>query len=367
MVAGQTAVGLLDTVPAATIEWLLEPENPAVAVLTRRVLLGKQDDGKARALWSRRNEYAPVAAILDAMKPDGSWDVPSRDYQKYRGSLWQIHLLGELWADGEDERIRRAARYAFSRQLADGSWSATNARAPGSIPCLTANVARGLARLGFARDERVVAALGYLASLYRELGIVSCGQTYGYNLNGYCHMLTPKILLFLAEIPPELWPPGALELRDECISKLREKEVVRCLPEESREFTELVWSTPSDERSEQLRDDFLADHPELHYKDKPGWLRFGYPLSYNSDAVEALAALAGAGEKLRPEYAHALDLVRSQADPQWRWKLRNSLNGKMWGDVEKKGAPSKWLTLRALSVLAAFDAVGTRAPAALHS
>ena len=37
-----------------------------------------------------------------------------------------------------------------------------------------------------------------------------------------------------------------------------------------------------------------------------------------------------------------------------RWTLRNSLNGKMIADVETKGQPSKWLTLRALQVLDHF-------------
>jgi hypothetical protein len=31
--------------------------------------------------------------------------------------------------------------------------------------------------------------------------------------------------------------------------------------------------------------------------------------------------------------------------------MRTSFNGKMLADVEKRGAPSKWLTLRALQVL----------------
>ena len=39
-----------------------------------------------------------------------------------------------------------------------------------------------------------------------------------------------------------------------------------------------------------------------------------------------------------------------------RWTLRNSLNGKMVADVDTKGAPSKWLTLRALQALSHFEA-----------
>jgi len=353
------AAAIVSSVPKATLEWLTAEDNPGVAVLTRRTLLREPESRELEALWSRRNEYGPVAAILAALHDDGSWDTPSQDYRKYQGSLWQIHLLGELYASGDDERVQRAAAYAFSRQLPDGSWSATNMRPDGSIACLTANVGRALARLGFARDERVVAALRYCTELFETLGIVDCRDGRAYQLNGYCHMLTPKLLLLLGEVPRDLWPAGADKLRDECVSRLRDKEVYRCLPEESREFQDTVWSLPPSERH-GVRERFLAEHDPLHYKEKAGWLRFGYPLSYNSDALESLAALAGVGETRRAEYEPALDLVRRSADPQTRWTLRNTLNGKMFADVEAKGQPSKWLTLRALQVLEAFGPQGIR-------
>jgi hypothetical protein len=55
-----------------------------------------------------------------------------------------------------------------------------------------------------------------------------------------------------------------------------------------------------------------------------------------------------------------LEAVASSADPKMRWTMRTSFNGKMIGDVEAKGRPSKWLTLRALQVLEWFDATGAR-------
>jgi hypothetical protein len=350
-----TPADVIAAVPPATIAWLTEPENPAIAVLTRRTLLDEPDSAETGAQWASRNTYAPVAAILDAMQPDGTWDSPARDYQKYRGSLWQIVILGELYANGHCHRIQRAADYAFSRQLEDGSWSATNKRPAGSIPCLTANVARGLARMGWSRDERVVAALASIARIHRERGSLACppgGEAT--TLNGYCHMLAPKVLLLLDEVPRDVWPDGAPELRDECVRVLRDKQVHRCLPKGSREFADLAYQIKSDAGRVALRDRFIDERGPLQWGDKPGWLRFGYPLSYNSDALEALGALAGAGEALRPEYEQALDAVRAAADPLMRWTLRNTLNGKMIADVETKGQPSKWLTLRALTVLRHF-------------
>ena len=341
---------MIPALPTSTLEWLLGADNPAVAVLTRREVLGEPDDETTTALWARRNEYPPVAAILDAVREDGSWATPGQDYKKYQGSLWQILFLGEMHADPADERVRRGADYAFSRQLDDGSWSCSNMRPPGCIPCLTANVGRSLARLGFERDERVAAALEYCVRLFEEQGIIDCWQAKGSQLSGYCHMLTPKLLLLLGEVPGELWPEGAEALRDECVAKLREKQVFKSLPVEAHEFNELYWSAPSEER-EGLRERFLAEHQELHYKEKSGWLRFGFPLSYNSDALEALLALRAVGERPREEYAEAIEVVRGCADAQMRWKLRNTLNGKMLADVEVKGQPSKWITLRALKVL----------------
>jgi hypothetical protein len=223
-------------------------------------------------------------------------------------------------------------------------------RPSGSIACLTSNVARALARMGWAHDERVVAALRSVAKLYDELGVVDCRLAQGYQLNGYCHMLAAKELLFLAEIPADLWPDGAERLREACVAHMRAREVFRYLPAEAREFNASRTAMRAGDHN-AYREQFLAEHPGLHFEEKPGWTRFGYPLSYNSDALEALWAVAQAGEPPGAEYCPAVELVRHAADTNMRWTLRNSLDGKMLADVETKGRPSKWLTLRALQVL----------------
>jgi len=347
---------IMERVPEATVAWLLEQDNPAVAALTRTTLLGEADDAPAVARHrARRNEYEPVTRILDAQLEDGSWAPPVRDYQKYGGSLWQVHFLGELWADGTDPRVARAAEYAFSRQLPDGSWSCTDGQARGSIPCLTANVARALARLGYARDERVIRALEYVSAMHAEHGLACPPGGTTLTLNAYCHMLAPKLLLLLAEVPRDMWPEGAEPVRDSAVAALRDKQVFRCLPKGARDFADLAYRAKTEER-EGLRERWIAENGPLEYGEKPGWLRFGYPLSYNSDVLEALAALSGVGETRRPEYEPAFAAVVSAADAQMRWPLRNTFNGKMLADVEVKGAPSKWLTLRALQVLDAFSA-----------
>jgi hypothetical protein len=346
------AAGIVTALPDSTVEWLASEENPAVSVEFRRRLLGETGPDLDE-LWSRRNEYPPVAAILEAVRDDGSWASPEHDYDKYRGSFWQVLFLGELMADPSDERVRRAAEYAFSRQHESGAWG-TKPGPSSEIPCLTANVARSLARLGYADDERVIAALAWIARRLGELGYIGCRDVDLFTLNGYCHMCVPKALLLMAEIDEELWPEGTEELEKECIDALRDKQVYRSLPTLHREYREQVTTKPKAEMP-AAREDFISEHAPLEWGDKAGWKRFGFPLNYNSDALEALLSLAAVGEPRRTEYVPALHLVEDAADDEMRWTMRNSLNGKTIADVEFKGEPSRWLTLRALEVLEHFS------------
>lgn len=97
-----------------------------------------------------------------------------------------------------------------------------------------------------------------------------------------------------------------------------------------------------------------ADYP---YSEKisSAWFKLGFPLSYWSDLLETLAALVALGYADDPRLAEAYHWLLAKQDAQGRWKLENSLNGKMWADIEKKGKPSKWITLRALRVIKAME------------
>ena len=83
---------------------------------------------------------------------------------------------------------------------------------------------------------------------------------------------------------------------------------------------------------------------------KPGWRRLGFPLMYQADLLEILGILAGLGIR-DPRMGEALDVLRSKQDTRGRWKLENTFNGKFQVDLERKGAPSRWITLRAMEVL----------------
>jgi hypothetical protein len=67
--------------------------------------------------------------------------------------------------------------------------------------------------------------------------------------------------------------------------------------------------------------------------------------------LQNLEVLAALGQAQDPRLANALVLLINKQDRQGRWMLEYTYNGKTWIDIEKKGQPSKWATLRALRVL----------------
>ena len=62
-----------------------------------------------------------------------------------------------------------------------------------------------------------------------------------------------------------------------------------------------------------------------------------------------------AGIKQNPRLVPVLDIIKSKAKDDGKWLLENTLNGKMWVDIEKKCKPSRWITYHALSVIKHFE------------
>ena len=100
------------------------------------------------------------------------------------------------------------------------------------------------------------------------------------------------------------------------------------------------------------RDPAAADYPTPD--DRPpsqSWFQLGYPLGYVTDVLQNLEALVALGCGADSRLANALAWLLTKQDAAGRWKMAYTYNGKMWQDVEQKGQPSKWVTLRALRVL----------------
>ena len=89
----------------------------------------------------------------------------------------------------------------------------------------------------------------------------------------------------------------------------------------------------------------------------PSYLQFSFPYYWHYDVLRALDYVRGSGATPDPRMAEAVELVRSARGPDGRWSLGPFHPGRVFFDLEPgEGTPSRWNTLRALRVLAWWDA-----------
>ncbi len=324
---------------ADSIKWLLEDNNSSVRYFTLIDILEKaENDLEMRKTKEEIMKKGVVPKILAKQKEEGYWEGSQNFYTaKYKGTVWQIIILAELGADGRDDRIRKACEFILENsQDREGNgfsmWVSAKTgggRATGVIPCLTGNLVYSLIKLGYLKDARVQNSINWITTYQRfDDGIKDPPKGWPYERLGICwgkhscHMGVVKALKALAEIPVNQ----------------RNKEVKNTI-EEGVEYL--------------LKHHIYKRSHDLSRVSKPGWLRLGFPLMYQTDVLEILEILTRLGyhdERMQ----EAIDLLISKQDNQGRWKLESTFNGRFQTNIEQKGKPSKWITLNALKVLKNF-------------
>ena len=100
-----------------------------------------------------------------------------------------------------------------------------------------------------------------------------------------------------------------------------------------------------------LRHHIYKRSHDLTQVSKPKWLKFSFPRMWGTDILEILEILTDLGYRDKRMQA-SIDLLVSKQDDSGRWKLEDTYNGRFQVDIGDKGRPSKWITLKALKVLA---------------
>jgi hypothetical protein len=317
-------------------DWLLEEDNPSVRYFTLVDLLGKSQNN-AEVITARKSimTNGPVPAILEKQETDGHWGI-SQDFYvraKYKGTVWNIITLAELGADGNDERIHRAGEFILnhSQDRQSGGFAYASDNNGGGdptrvIPCLTGNMVFSLIWFGFLEDPRVQQAIDWIVKYQRfddGEGVAPKGWLYDRYKQCWgkhtCTMGVVKTLKALTGIPPEK--------RSEAVSKTIEHGAEYLLKHHL----------------------FKQSHnPALVAKGK--WVRFGFLLMWETDALEMLGILTKLGYH-DTRMQDAIDLVISKQDETGRWLLEKTFNDRTLVRIERKGQPSKWVTLSALRAL----------------
>jgi hypothetical protein len=322
--------------------WLLEYDTPAVRAATLQRLLDEAPNAPpVREARAAAMDSDPIKSLLAAQDPDGWWAKPGPGYSpKYRGTVWQVIFLDQLGADGRHPQVAKACDYVLDRTVAAGggfgaSGIAREVPPPPSrvIHCLNGDLLRALIGFGRLDDPRVQAAIDWAAR-----SITSEGMTrwYASGTSG------PGFGCAANEDQPCAW--GALKE----LAALAHIQYERRSPLVRRAIADGVAYLLS-------RDPLDADYPMGWGNTRPSafWFKPGFPLGYVSDVLQTLEVLAEVGHGPDQRVSRALGWLESRQDASGRWPNRSAYNGKTWVDFEQQGAPSKWVTLRACTVLRA--------------
>lgn len=324
---------LLNADPAG---WLLEEDNPSVRYFTLLDILDRtQDDSDVLSAKRRIMEAGMVPAILKKQNEPGyKNDYPKFYTNKYKGLVWSLIVLSELGAEASPE-IKAQCEYLLnaSQEPIDGGFSMHTAAKTGGgrisevIPCLTGNMVWSLIRLGYLNDPRLQKGIDWITTYMRlNDGIETDPQVAPYDRyevcwgKHTCHMGVVKALKALSAVP-QSQRTGAV---NDTIEKTVEFILIHHVYKRSHDLSRVS---------------------------KPGWLKFSFPLMYQTDVLEILDVLTALGVR-DSRMDDALDLVVSKADDMGRWKNEYDKNSsRLIIPFEQKGEPSKWLTLRAMRML----------------
>ena len=326
-----------------SLRWLLEqdPENPGVRYFALRDLVGLPgDDPQVVEAQEAVMNSGPVPVIFANQDKDGWWDrAGSGYYPKYTGTIWSVTFLAQLGARGDDPRVRAGCEEVLTHNQAPFGGLSYNGKNGGMIHCVQGNLCAAMIDHGMVDDERVQIAIDWLARSVTGERIAPAGDKEaevrfyrsGNSAPGFCCSANDHL--------PCAW--GAIKAML-ALSKVPENQRSPEINAAVEAGVEFLFS----------HDPAAADYP-MGYNDKPNrsWFKFGYPIGYITDVLQNLEVLTALGYGSDPRLENAYELVRSKQDEDGRWKMEYSYNGKIWADVEQKGKPSKWVTLRALRVL----------------
>jgi hypothetical protein len=331
----------LDRLNADPRPWLLDESTPAVRAAALVQLEGRPvSDPEVAAARDLAMRADPIKSILQAQNPAGWWVKPGPGYApKYSGTVWNFMFLEQLGADPANEQVRAAAEYVLqATPTAVGGLGCSGSHIerpppPSSVlHCLNGNLLRTLIRFGHYADPRVKAAVEWEARAITGQGMERWyksrtsgpGFECGINDGRPCAWGAVKAMRGLAAIPPR-----------------RRTALVRSAIDVGVEF--LLSRDPS-----------VADYPMPKGDTRPSrlWFKLGFPSGYAADLLQVLEVLAelghGRDERLRP----ALSWLLGQQDEEGRWRNRHAYTSKTTIGFEKQGEPSKWVTLRACTVVA---------------
>lgn len=309
------------------MNWLLEPDQPAVRYNTLLHLLDYSKDSEAvRETRSKISRVGWAHKLLATQKPGGYWESRKDLYRpKYSATIWKLIVLADLGLTAKDDRIRKPCEFSLNEYAQPDGGFDTPGDSPRSELCITGNLARTLLLCGYGEDKRVRAAFDWLVENQMADGGWHCFYE---RAHGRGTLDCWEGLSAFAALPRRKWT----------------RRIKRSV-ERGAEF--------------YLERALFKEGPRRYLP----WFRFHYPVHYYYDLLVGLDVITSLGYAGDRRLRAALRILEKKRGLDGTWALDNVHPDLGLGAgyrfrkrprhfaLETKGKPSKWITLTALRVL----------------
>ena len=297
------------------LEWLLAGD-PAIRWQTMRDL---QD--APEAAWRIEQERVAAegwGARLLAHRDEGGRWTPRLYGKKWLSTTYSLLLLRELGLPRADSRAGASCALFLEEGLGRDGGIDLSAGRQGSETCITGLVMGLLSWFGIEDDRREL-IVDYLLREQMTDGGWNCQRRRGAT-HGSFHTTI-----------------NVLEgLRDYAEARGPQRAEVETAEARAREFL-LIHRLYRSHRTGEVFD--------------PRMLRLSFPPRWRYDILRALDYFRSADAPTDERIRDAVDVLCSKRRPDGRWPLQQPHPGAVWFELEKRGSPSRWNTLRALRVL----------------
>ena len=301
------------------IDWLLD-SDPAIRWQVMRDLTHEPAD----AIATERSRVATEgwgARLLERQASDGLWSG-SAFSQERTDTFHVLELLRRLGLDPESEQARRAVGLVRDHVTwGDGAWWnppwAQSRFFEGEVePCINGNV-------------------------------VSTGAYFGVDM-------TPLVERLLGEQLPD----GGWNCEVENGATVSSFGTTINVLEGLLDHERAIGGSAEVSNARRRGEEYMLERRLLRRKSSgevidPTWLQFSFPTWWHYDVLRGLDYLRDAGVTPDERVAEAIAIAAGHRDPDGRWLIQNVHEGNSFIQMDDgPGQPSRWITLRAMRVLA---------------
>ncbi|MHB1908424.1 MAG: hypothetical protein ACYCQJ_06080 [Nitrososphaerales archaeon] len=301
------------------LDWLLEENQPCSQYFTLRDILGySESHPDVKTARSKIAKKGWAYDILKKQKPKGNWEQKDLYRPKYTATNWRALVLSDLGLDSSNKQVAKAASLFFSDWLDESKEN----NVFNDEVCVVGNTARMLTKFGYGKDPRVKRLYQRLLDIQKEDGGWHCFKSNTGTLDCW------EALAAFEAIPKQS----------------RSRKVNRSIERGAEFYLE-------GRLFKEGKDTYLP------------WLRFHYPNHYYYDILVGLDLLTKFGYSKDQRLKESLAILEKKKSSSGTWKVekthpdvgpranyshqRNAIRF----EIEAQGKPSKWITIKALSIL----------------